>query len=134
MWLSVYLSLVGYSALLAFAAALMPEHWMTSITESMGLKSFATIPVAFYLARHLSLLYGFIGGGLVYLTRNLNRFRDLIGTLAVAVIALGILQGIIDLQAGMPLWWTLGESISTIIGGLIMHWLHRHCDSSQHDA
>ncbi|MCC9599198.1 hypothetical protein LOC67_01400 [Stieleria sp. JC731] len=126
-WIEIYLRVVGYSALLAFAAALMPAAWIISITEMLRLETFPEVPVAIYLARHLSLLYGFIGCGLIAFSYRLDIFRDFVGWLAWAVIALGVMQGIIDLQSQMPLWWTAGESISTVIGGLILRWLDRRC-------
>lgn len=124
-WLTWYIRLVGLSALLAFVAAFMPAGWIIKITDELQLAAFPAEPLAFYLARHLSLLYGFIGAALVYFTAHFDRFRDLVGLLAIATMLFGALQGVLDFQSDMPIWWTLGESISTIIGGAIMFWLHR---------
>ena len=126
-WLAWFLWLVGVFTQLAFVAALMPASWFVIITQEIGLDAFPETPLAFYLARHLSLMYGFVGIALIVISYQLSRYRDLIGYLAYGVIVFGILQGIIDLQSGMPLIWTLGESISSVIGGLMILWLHKNC-------
>jgi len=128
-WLRTLLYFVGGTALFAFAAAFMPSSWIVWTTDQLGVEPFPETPVAFYLARHLSLMYGLIGVALVYVARDLPRFRDLIGLVAIGVIALGIMQGLIDFQSGLPLWWTAGESISTILGGFILYWLHQNCEA-----
>ncbi|MCO8125362.1 hypothetical protein NHH03_26725 [Stieleria sp. TO1_6] len=128
-WLSWYLWLVGVVALLAFAAALMPASWIVSITDRLHLQPFPPNPVAFYLARHLSLLYGFVGVALVFLSFRVDRYRELVGHLAIGVIVFGVLQGVIDLQSGMPMSWTAGESASTVFGGFLLFWLDRVCQS-----
>jgi hypothetical protein len=133
-WLIWFLRLVGVISQLAFVAAVMPESWIIEISEELNLEAFPETPIAFYLARHLSLIYGFIGIGLIMISYQLTRYRDLVGYLSIGIIAFGILQGLIDFQSGMPVWWTLGESISTVIGGLIMAWLHRNCDGRPNDA
>lgn len=127
-WLIWFLRLVGIVSQLAFVAAVMPESWIVEITEELRLEPFPETPLAFYLARHLSLLYGFVGIAFIVLSYQVHRYRELIGFLAWAVVAFGLLQGLIDFQSGLPIWWTAGESISTILGGLMLRWLHRNCD------
>ncbi|MCA9135232.1 MAG: hypothetical protein KDB00_00700 [Planctomycetales bacterium] len=127
-WLVWFLRLVGIVSQLAFVAAVMPESWIVKITDELHLQPFPETPLAFYLARHLSLLYGFVGIGLIVVSYQINRFRDLVGHLAIGVVAFGLMQALIDFQSGLPVWWTAGESISTIIGGFIMLWLHRKCE------
>ncbi|QDV47408.1 hypothetical protein Enr13x_73170 [Stieleria neptunia] len=126
-WLTWFLWLVGVVSQLAFVAAVMPESWIVEITDQLRLEPFPDTPLAFYLARHLSLLYGFIGIALIVVSYRITAFRAFIGALAIGIIAFGLLQGLIDFQSGMPVWWTAGESVSTIIGGGLMFWLHRRC-------
>ena len=130
-WLIWFLRVVGAISQLAFVAAVMPESWIVEISEELNLEPFPETPIAFYLARHLSLIYGFIGIALIVLSYQLNRYRELVGYLAIGIIIFGILQGWIDFQSGMPIGWTALESISTVIGGLMMAWLHRNCDGYQ---
>jgi hypothetical protein len=126
-WLARFLRLVGGVSLLAFLAAVMPAGWIVEITAALELETFPDVPVAFYLARHLSLIYGFIGLGLLVIASRLPRDLDLVRWLGWCVIAFGVLQAVVDFQAGMPPWWTLGESISTVIGGGLIVWLQARC-------
>lgn len=121
----------GYVTLLAFPAAVMPAGWMTSIADWTGAGPLAADPLSFYLARNLSLMYGFVGVGVLYIGWNLDRYRSLVRPLSFAMIAFGASQLIVDAQAGMPWWWTLGESLSTIVGGGIVYWLDSAAAKSQ---
>ncbi|WP_182866024.1 hypothetical protein [Stieleria mannarensis] len=126
-WLTWYLWLVGVVSQLAFVAAVMPQSWIVDITARLQLEPFPETPLAFYLARHLSLLYGAVGIALIVVSYRISRFREFIGYLAVGIVAFGLLQGLIDLQSGMPIWWTAAESISSVIGGILLFGLHRRC-------
>ncbi len=110
--------------MLAFAAAVMPEHWMIEASEFLGFDPFPFSPLTFYLARNLSLLYGFVGALLLFISRDLIRYRELIRMLAIGTIVFAILQLIVDAQASMPIWWSLGESLSTLMGGALFYWLY----------
>ncbi len=122
MWLKWYLRLIGATALLAFAAALMPAAWFIDVSARLGLE-FADNPLTFYLARNLSLLYGFVGCLLLLVAADLPRYLPLTRWAAWGTILFGGLQWIVDSQSQLPAWWTLGESLSTVVGGLILGWL-----------
>lgn len=126
--LVTFLRTVGAFTLLAFAAAVMPAAWIIEITDWMKLQPFPDTPLAFYLARHLSLLYGFVGIGLLVISYRLPKYRDLVPLLGYGTIAFGVSQLVIDYQAEMPIWWTVGESVSTVIGGTMILWLDRNCE------
>ena len=121
--LVVFLRVVGGVSLLAFAAAIMPHGWIVRIAEALGFEPFPDSPLTFYLARNLSLLYGFVGAALLVLSFDLARYRPLIRYAAIGTLLFGVLQLIVDSQAGMPLWWTLGESMSTLVGGFLLFWV-----------
>ena len=125
--LIVFLRLVGGVSLLAFAAAVMPEKWIVEISEFLGFDPFPYSPLTFYLARNLSLLYGFVGAALLVVSTDLKRYFPLIRYAAIGTIIFGVLQLIVDWQAGLPVWWTLGESLSTLFGGVLLFWIqHKH--------
>jgi len=115
--------LIGGVTLLAFAASVMPQKWIVEASEFLGFKPFPESPLTYYLARNLSLLYGFVGVLMLFVVRDLYRYRDLVRFLAIATIAFGASQLIVDLQSEMPLWWALGESLSTLAGGCFFFWL-----------
>ncbi|MEO1618984.1 MAG: hypothetical protein AAFV88_24245 [Planctomycetota bacterium] len=123
-----FLHWVGVGTLTAFVAALMPASWFEWSTEKLNLGEFPEQPVAYYLARHLSMMYGFVGIALIVFARRLRRDHDprdheLAVLLGYGVVAFGALQAVLDLQADMPSWWTAAESISTVLGGLLILWL-----------
>ena len=60
-YIVLFLQVVGGISLLAFLAAVMPEHWMVETAKVLGIDPFPASPLTFYLARNLSLLYGFVG-------------------------------------------------------------------------
>ena len=122
--LILFLRIVGGISLLAFAAAVMPEHWMVEVAQALGFEPFPHSPLTFYLARNLSLLYGFVGAFLLAVSVDLNRYRKLIHYAALGTILFGCLQWVVDTQAGLPAWWTWGESMSTLVGGCLLYWIY----------
>lgn len=120
-----FLRMVASITLLAFVAAIMPEKWIVEIAEELSIDPFPHSPLTFYLARNLSLLYGFGGIGLFVICGDFHRYRPLLPWLAAGTVAFGMTQWIVDAQSGLPIWWTLGESLSTIGGGILIGWLYR---------
>ncbi|TWU47824.1 hypothetical protein [Rubripirellula reticaptiva] len=119
------LRLVGVSGLFAFGAAVMPEKWMIEIAGELGIDPFPDSPLTFYLARNLSLMYGFVGVMFLLIARDLDRYFELVRVLTFCTVAFGTGQWIVNSMAGLPTWWVLGESLSTIGGGLLMAWFVR---------
>jgi len=119
----LFLRLIGGVSLLAFAAALMPEKWMIEIAEELGINDFPAHRLTFYLARNLSLLYGFVGVTLLVVSADLETYVSLVRKIAVGTVIFGVLQLVVDAISKLPLWWTLTEGGSTICGGLLLFWL-----------
>jgi len=131
--LLLFLRGVGYVTLLAFAAAVMPEKWMVEASEFLGFEPFPDSPLTFYLARNLSLLYGFVGAALLIIAADLDRYRPLVGFAAKGTLLFGVLQLVVDGQSSMPIWWTLGESLSTFGGGCLLWWLDKASETRAYD-
>ena len=121
--LLLFLRFVGYTTLLAFPAALMPEPWMVAIAKLLTIDDFPSAPLTFYLARNLSLVYGFVGVGILIITGDLARYRPFVRLMAFGTMAFGILQVVCDSMSAMPWWWSYGEGLSTLGGGMLMYWL-----------
>jgi hypothetical protein len=121
----LFLRVIGGIALLAFAAAVMPETWIVETAEALGFDPFPFSPLTFYLARNLSLLYGFVGVFLLVVALDLDRYRPLVRYVAIGTILFGPLQLVVDSMSDMPSWWTLGESLSTLVGGVLLYWLQQ---------
>ena len=124
-WLTLVLKTVGLVTMTAFAAAVMPQVWIVNIATWLGFEPFPSAPLTFYLARNLSLMYGFIGMLVWWIATHLQQYRSLVRPFAYATILFGISQAIVDAQAAMPLWWTAMESLSTIFGGIMIALLDR---------
>lgn len=115
--------MIGGVSLLAFAAAVMPRGWLVAITGELGLAPYPDSPLTDYLARNLSLLYGFVGLALLIVAGDLDRYRPLVCRAWIGTLLFGGLQFVVDTMAGMPAWWVVGESASTVVGGIILAWL-----------
>ncbi len=121
--------MIGYLSLLAFGAAVMPQKWIVEIAEELGFEPFPSAPITFYLARNLSLLYGFVGCTLLVISSDLVRYRPLVRKIAIGTVLFGILQWIVDAQSGMPIWWTAQESLFAIAGGTVIAILDKKTES-----
>ncbi|MEM1068721.1 MAG: hypothetical protein AAGG48_13970 [Planctomycetota bacterium] len=115
------LRFVGIVTLLAFGAAVMPAKWIVEASEWLGFEPFPDSPLTFYLARNLSLLYGYIGALLLLISFDLPRYRPMIRYIALGTVSFGFLQLIVDSMSELPWWWTLGEGVSTIFGGGLVY-------------
>ncbi len=122
-WLLLYLRFIGWVSLLAFAAAIMPEPWMIQIAKVLTIDPFPVHPLTFYLARNLSLLYGFVGVALIVVAHDIDRYRPAVRLTAYGTMAFGVLQVLCDCQSSMPWWWSWGEGVSTVFGGAAMFYL-----------
>lgn len=123
--LLLFLRFIGGVSLLAFLASVMPSSWIIEVSEELGFDPFPDSPLTFYLARNLSLLYGFVGAALLVIASDLERYRPLVRYAAFGTILFASFQFIVDSMAGMPSWWTWGESLSTLVGGIILFYLQR---------
>ena len=105
----------------AFLAMIMPTEWMASAHERLGLGEFPRTPVVEYLARSIAALYGFHGILLFVVAHNPTRLRPIVIYLGFFNIVLGAMLLAIDLEAGLPAWWTAAEGPSlVIVGSLIL--------------
>ena len=124
-WLLIFLRLIGATSLLAFFASVMPADWIIMISEELGFDPFPNSPLTFYLARNLSLLYGFVGATLLIIASDLGRYRPLVRYAAIGTLLFSGFQLVVDSMSALPWWWTWGESGSTLVGGIILYWMQR---------
>jgi hypothetical protein len=125
LWL---LRLVSTVILLSIFPIFFPRSWMETTHQAMGLGIVPDRPIFWYLARSLSLLY-FAHGVLVFgLSTDIRRFWPLIKLLGWLNIFLGTILLGIDLEAPMPLWWTLAEGPGIIGGGILILVLTRQSE------
>jgi len=107
--LIVVLRLSGAVTVLAFPAILLPAEWMASIHRWLGLGEFSASTLVDYLTRSIAALYGFHGVLMLLVSCDVRRYRGIVTYLAYMYLAFGAMMLGIDLHAGMPPYWTLGE-------------------------
>jgi hypothetical protein len=118
--LVVLLRLAGTITVTAFLTILLPAEWMASTHRWLGLGEFPRAPVVDYLARSIAALYGFHGVLLLIVSTDPVRYRAIVWFVAAMNIAFGLIVMAIDVHAGMPLYWTLGEGPPIIAFGIVI--------------
>lgn len=122
-WLVLLLRFGGVLLGSAVLAIFLPDGAMAAIHRQLGLGEYPEAPLTSYLTRSTSALYAFHGGLLLALSTDVRRFRPLVRFVAWATLGLGLAQTAIDLNAGLPLWWTLVEGPWVIAVGVLLVWL-----------
>jgi hypothetical protein len=126
--LRILLISAGVLTLLAFPAVFLPPAMMDKFHRDLGLGPLPEGPIVFYLARSLSFFYAAFGSLTLLLATDVKRYAPLVTWWGIAAIVLGIVLAGIDLTAGMPISWMLGEVVFTICAGvavLLLQWRSR---------
>jgi hypothetical protein len=95
---------------------------MASTHRFLGLGEFPRAPIVDYLTRSIAALYGFHGGLLLIVAGDPYRYKRIVQYLALVNVGFGLTVLAIDLRAGMPALWTLGEG-PPMIGLGILVWM-----------
>ena len=118
--LRLVLKLGGCVEVLAFFAVVMPRAWMESAHEWLGLGVMPPLPVLDYMIRGASFTFGLHGVLLWILARNLDRFKSIIIFTGASYVVAGPVFFAIEHSAGLPLWWTIGDSLACFLFGVAM--------------
>lgn len=127
--LAILLRITGLVAFSAILPAFMPFDWMEATHRWLGMGELPDVPVVHYLARSASLLYAAHGAVLVYVSFHVRRYLPALRVVAAVVGFCGISMLVIDLWAGMPLYWTLSEGPFFLLAAGILGWLTRRIES-----
>jgi hypothetical protein len=119
------LRLTGVTEILAFIAVVMPRSWMEVSHEWLGLGEMPSGPIIMFMIRQASYAYGMHGLSLFILASNINRFRPLIIFNGISFLLAGFVFFLIDYTYGMPMWWTLIDSLGCGFFGAAVLWLNR---------
>ena len=119
-WLEILLRVAGGVMLLAFGAVFLPSGWMAASHRNLGLGEFPASPLVDYLTRSISALYGIHGGLYLVIARDIRRYAGVLSYLASMNLVFGVLMVGIDLKAGMPWYWTLGEGPPVFAFGVLL--------------
>jgi hypothetical protein len=120
------LRLGGATEILAFFAVVMPRSWMAVAHAWLGLGEMPGGPVLIFLARQASFVYGMHGILLWIIASDVVRFRPLVIFTGISFLIAAPVFFIIDYTAGMPLWWTVGDSAGCAFFGAGLLLLDRY--------
>ena len=120
------LRVLGAMDLAALVTVVLPWRWVAEIHQRTGLGALPAGQIVDYLVRTTPALYAVHGALLLYLSFDVVRYHPLIRFLGWLMMAHGLLLVFIDVQAGMPLWWTICEGPIFATLGLAMLLLPRH--------
>ena len=120
------LRLAGSVEILAFIAVVMPRSWMETAHAWLGLGDMPGGPLIMFMIRQASYTYGMHGISLWVIASNVERFRLLVLLNGIAFLVAGPVFFLIDYTSGMPLWWTLGATLSCAFFGAALLWLSRN--------
>ena len=128
--LIVLLRISAVVLLLAFPMMLLPVEWMARTHRWLGLGEFPAAPLTDYLTRSASFFYGFHGGLLLVVSRDIRRYRGILVYVVAMGFAFGVSMIAVDLHAGLPLRWLVFEGpvivvLSAAIG-LLLRRVPRH--------
>jgi hypothetical protein len=123
--LVMLLRLGGGVTVTAFVAMLLPTDWMAATHEWLGLGEFPRAPVVDYLARSVAGLYGFHGVLLLLVARHPVQHRTIVRYIGAMNLIFGAAMVLIDLYAGLPLFWTLAEGPPIAAFGVVVLYLSR---------
>ncbi len=119
-WLVILLWIAGLVMLLAFGAVFLPTEWMAISHRRLGLGDFPASPLVDYLTRSVSALYAIHGGLYLVIASDLRRYSGVLTYVACTNIVFGSLMVAIDLKAGLPWYWILGEGPPVAVFGLLL--------------
>ena len=123
--LVILLRIGAVVTMMAFPTMLLPTDWMAATHRWLGLGEFPRVAVVDYLARSIAGLYGFHGVLLFLVSRDPVRYRSIVRYVGWMNAVFGTMVFFIDLHAGMPLWWTLGEGPPILAFGVVILYLMR---------
>ena len=105
------LRLGGTLEILAFVAVVMPRSWMEFAHTWLGLGTMPTGSITMFMIRQASYTYGMHGISLWVLASDVDRFRKLVILNGIAYLLAAPVFFLIDHTSGLPLWWTLEDSL-----------------------
>lgn len=103
----------------AFLTALLPAETMASVHADLGLGELRLTPAVEYMARSLSMLYGFHGGLMLLLSFAVHRLAPVIVYVGCQNVVFGAALVAIDVEAGLPGWWIAIEGPPVMVTGIL---------------
>jgi hypothetical protein len=120
-----FLRILGGLDLIALLAVVMPFSAMNWMHYTIGLGEMPDAPLMGYLARSASMLYAFLGGLVLYMSFDVDRYRPVLDLIGRIVLVCGVILIGIDLAERLPLWWICLEGPTVLGLGGVLLWLLR---------
>jgi hypothetical protein len=130
--LVLVLRVSGTLFLLAFVGAALPESWMKAVYEWDDLGPWPGGALLVYLARAVSILYGFYGLLVLYLSFDVWRYAPLIRFIAIVSLPFAPIMFVVIWTAGLPTIWAVSESTSIFLISALWYVLSRPCRIVEH--
>lgn len=118
--LRILLILLGCSLVAGLVGVVLPTAWMDRLHRLAGLGELPRAPIVGYLARSASALYAMLGAVYLFAARDPLRYRGLVILLGWSLLSFGVVVSAIELHAGLPWWWIIGEGVATIAAGAVI--------------
>lgn len=115
----------GVVEMLAFVSVVMPREWMEVSHRRLGMGDMPEGAVLMFMIRQASYAYGMHGILLWLLASDVRRYRPVIVFTGATFLLAGPVFFAVDYTSGMPLWWTLADSIGCAILGAVVLWASR---------
>jgi len=130
-WLTILFRLNAILLSSAALAIFLPNGWMQTIHQWLGLGQLPEAAITGYLARSCSLLYAMHGVVLLMVSLDMRQNWNLVGCLAILHMVLGVVMLGIDLNVGMPWYWTATEGPGILVFGGFLFWLWKRASSDR---
>ena len=105
---------------LAFVAVFLPTSFMASSHAALGMGDFPESPLVEYLTRSVAVMYATRGLFVWLASTDVEKYGALVRLVGASNVLIGAFLVGIDLSAGMPLFWTLGEGPGIVVVGLLV--------------
>jgi len=119
------LRLAGTVEILAFISVVMPRSWMEASHAWLGMGEMPSGPLIMFMIRQASYVYGMHGISLWVLASDVTRLRPLITLNGISFLLAAPVFLVIDHTAGMPLYWTILDTLGCGFFGAALLWLNR---------
>ena len=118
----------------AFLTLPLSVDSMAAVHHWLGLGEMPRAPIVEYLARSVSAFYGLHGVLLFMLSTDVERYARLIAMIAVTTVLFGLILLAVDIHAGLPAYWTIGEGPPVVLIGVVLLTLNRSASRQREDV
>ena len=96
---------------------------MVSSHAALGMGEFPESPLVEYLTRSIAVMYATRGLFVWLASTDVEKYGALVRLLGASNVLIGVFLVGIDLYAGMPFFWVVGEGPGIAVVGLLMLFL-----------